>query len=142
AEAVGPVGAIGHRLVHGGTDHVDPELVTDDLLESVDEVAELAPLHLPPALEVVRAVGKLRPDLPAVACFDTAFHATMPPAARLYALPAEWEDEWGIRRYGFHGLSHRYASHRAAELVGADVSRLRIVTCHLGAGASLAAVDG
>jgi acetate kinase len=136
------VGAVGHRIVHGGPDHTGAELVTDELLDRLDEVAELAPLHDPPALEVVRLVRRVHPELPAVACYDTAFHASIPPAARLYALPPAWEDRWGIRRYGFHGLSHRYASHRAAELVGRPVDELRVVVCHLGAGASLAAVAG
>ncbi len=138
----GSVGAIGHRIVHGGADHTEPELVTDELLDELDVVARLAPLHDPPALEVVRLVQRLHPELPAVACYDTAFHATLPPAARHYAVPIEWEQRFGLRKFGFHGLSHRYASHRAAEVVGRRVEELKVVTCHLGAGASLAAVDG
>ena len=139
---VGSVGAVGHRIVHGGERHVEPELVTDALLGQLDALTSLAPLHLPPALDLVRAVRRAAPDLPAVACYDTAFHATIPDAAHLYAVPAAWEDRLRVRRYGFHGLSHRYASHRAAELLGRDVAELRTVTCHLGAGSSLAAVDG
>ncbi|HEY6533618.1 MAG TPA: acetate/propionate family kinase [Acidimicrobiales bacterium] len=139
---LGPVRAVGHRVVHGGPDHVEPELVTDELLAELDDVARLAPLHDPPALAVVRLVRRLHPELPAVVCFDTAFHATLPPAARHYAVPARWEDELGIRRYGFHGLNHRYVAHRAAELLGREVEDLKLVTCHLGAGASLTAVDG
>ncbi len=141
-ERVGAVGAVGHRIVHGGEHHVAPELVTDDLLGQLDALVPLAPLHLPPALDLVRAVRRARPDLPAVACYDTAFHATIPAAAHLYALPADWEDRLRVRRYGFHGLSHRYASGRAAQLTGTDEAELRVVTCHLGAGASLAAVTG
>jgi acetate kinase len=141
-DAAGPAGAVGHRLVHGGSEHVEPELVTDELLAALEELVPLAPLHLPPALAVLRQVLDLRPAVPAVACYDTAFHATIPPAAHLYALPAAWEDELGARRFGFHGLSHRYVSQRTAQLVGRRVEDLKVITCHLGAGASLAAVDG
>ncbi len=140
-DRAGDVGAVGHRLVHGGADHVAPAAVTDDLLARLDELAPLAPLHLPPALAVVRTVRRIRPDLPAVACFDTAFHATMAPEAWRYAVPEEWA-EAGLRRYGFHGLSHAHVARRAAELVGRPVEELRTVSCHLGAGASLAAIDG
>jgi acetate kinase len=139
AEA-GEADASGHRIVHGGPDHTSAEVVDDALLADLRALTELAPLHQPPALDALEAVRGARPDLPAVACFDTAFHATLPEPARTYALPAEWRERYGLRRYGFHGLSHAYASRRAAELV--DGAR-RIVTCHLGAGASLAAVlDG
>jgi acetate kinase len=132
--------AVGHRVVHGGAEHAAAERVDDALLRELRALTELAPLHQPPALDALEAVRKARPDLPAVACFDTAFHATLPPAARTYALPAPWREELGLRRYGFHGLSHAYASRRAAELAPGV---RRIVTCHLGAGASLAAVlDG
>jgi acetate kinase len=139
AEA-GEADASGHRIVHGGPQHGSAEVVDDALLAELRALTELAPLHQPPALDALEAVRRARPDLPAVACFDTAFHATLPEAARTYALPAPWRERLGLRRYGFHGLSHAYASRRAAELVpGAR----RIVTCHLGAGASLAAVlDG
>src|SRR5205823_2559714 len=102
----------------------------------------LAPLHQPRALAGIRAVCAALPGVPAVACFDTAFHATLPPAAARYALPAAWTRRFGLRRYGFHGLSHAYASRRAAGLAGADPGELRVVTCHLGAGSSLAAVRG
>jgi acetate kinase len=139
---LGRVDAVGHRIVHGGPDHVGPELVTDALLAELDTVAKLAPLHDPPALDVVRLVRHLHPELPAVACYDTAFHATLPEAARRYAVPESWVAEHGIRRYGFHGLSHRYAAHRAAEMLDRRVDEVRAITCHLGAGASLAAVDG
>lgn len=136
----GAVGAIGHRIVHGGLHHTAPELVTDELLADLDEVASLAPLHDPPALEVVRLVRRVHPELPAVACYDTAFHASLPPAAFHYAVPSEWEERFGLRKFGFHGLSHRYASRRAAEMLGRPVGDLKVITCHLGAGASLAAV--
>jgi acetate kinase len=103
-------------------------------------ISHLAPLHNPRALAGVRAVEELLPGVPAVACFDTTFHATLPPAARTYALPREWNARWDLRRYGFHGLSHAWAVRRAAEIVGRPVEQLRVVSAHLGAGASLAAV--
>ncbi len=103
---------------------------------------DLAPIHQPKSLAALAAVTRVLPDVPAVACFDTAFHATMPEAATTYAVPREWRKRWAIRRYGFHGLSHAYASRRAAAMIGRPVEELRIVTCHLGAGASLAAVAG
>src|SRR3712207_573536 len=103
-------------------------------------VSHLAPLHNPRALAGIRSVAELLPGVPAVAAFDTGFHATLPPAAATYALPRDWNERWDLRRYGFHGLSHAYAAQRAADLVGRAVADLRIVSCHLGAGASLAAV--
>jgi acetate kinase len=112
------------------------------VLHRLDATAELAPLHNPPALQGIRALQKLRPALPVVACFDTAFHASLSEAAATYAVPWRWTSEWGIRRYGFHGLSHAWSSRRAAELLGRPLRDLRIVTCHLGAGASLCAVQG
>jgi len=117
-------------------------LVTDEVVDRLLELADLAPLHNPAALAAVQTLRRLRPDTPTVACFDTAFHATLPPAAATYAVPWEWTERHGVRRYGFHGLSHAYASRRAAELLGRPVIGLRVVTCHLGAGASLAAVAG
>jgi acetate kinase len=143
---LGPVDAVGHRIVHGGTQFVGPVLVTDDVRRRLGALLDLAPLHQPKSLAALDAVGEVLPDVPAVACFDTAFHATIPAAAATFALPAEWRERWALRRYGFHGLSHSYASRRAAELVGVTgapgAARLRVVTCHLGAGASLAAVRG
>jgi acetate kinase len=129
--------AVGHRLVHGGPTYAAPAVIDDAVLEGLEKHVELAPLHLPIAIEAIRAVADARPGLPAVACFDTAFHADLPAAAATYALPERWR-RLGVRRYGFHGLSHAYASRRASELLGS--AGLRIVTCHLGAGASLAAV--
>ena len=137
------VAAAGVRLVHGGTAFRQSTLVDTDVLERLEQVADLAPLHNPPALTAVRAVQRLRPGLPLAACFDTAFFARLPPASATYALPRRWIDQWGIRRFGFHGLSHAYASRRATQLLGrAAEDQLRLVTCHLGAGASLAAVAG
>lgn len=138
-KSFGPVDAVGHRIVHGGTLYSRPVLVTGDVRRRLGSLTDLAPLHQPKSLEALDAVSRLLPDVPAVACFDTAFHATIPGAAATFALPAEWRARWTLRRYGFHGLSHSYVSRRAASLCGAS----RIVTCHLGAGASLAAVlDG
>ena len=130
-----PVDAVGHRVVHGGTRFVAPVLVDDGVVAALRELAELAPLHQPAALDAMEAVGRILGAVPSVACFDTAFHATLPAAAATYALPRAWRDRFGLRRFGFHGLSHAHASRRA----GAS----RVVSCHLGAGASLAAVrDG
>jgi acetate kinase len=135
------VDAVGHRVVHGGERFRDPVRIDDTVVRALRELTDLAPLHQPKSLAALDAVSRALPGVPAVACFDTAFHATLPAAAATYALPAEWRARWRLRRYGFHGLSHAYASRRAAELLGR--ARLRVVTCHLGAGASLAAVrDG
>jgi acetate kinase len=139
---LGPLDAVGHRIVHGGTEFTAPVVVDRDVRARLDALTDLAPLHQPKSLQALDAVTAVVPGCPAVACFDTAFHAGMPPAAATYALPREWRRRWDLRRFGFHGLSHSYASRRAAELLGADRSGLRIVTCHLGAGASLAAVQG
>jgi acetate kinase len=127
----------GHRVVHGGSRFVQPVVIDASVLSALDELASLAPLHNPPAIEGITALKRVAPDLEAVACFDTAFHASLSPAAYTYAVPAGWN----VRRYGFHGLSHRYASRRAASLLGEAVESVRLVTCHLGAGASLCAVD-
>jgi acetate kinase len=140
--ACGPIDAVGHRVVHGGPRHTEATLVDDMLVAYLYSISHLAPLHNPRALAGIRAVRDLLPDVPTVAAFDTAFHATLPPAARTYALPREWNERWGLRRYGFHGLSHGYAVRRAAELVGRPAAGLRIVSAHLGAGASLTAVRG
>jgi acetate kinase len=135
------VDAVGHRVVHGGERFRDPVRVDSEVAAALRELTDLAPLHQPKSLAALDAVRAALPDVPAVACFDTAFHATLPPAAATYALPGDWRKRWGIRRYGFHGLSHSYASRRAAELLGRPARELRLVTCHLGAGASLAAVS-
>jgi acetate kinase len=128
--------AIGHRVVHGGERFHAAVLLDPSVMSALRELTLLAPLHQPKSLAAVDAVSSRFPDVPAVACFDTAFHATLPKAAYTYALPAEWRSRYGVRRYGFHGLSHAYASRRAG-------AASRVVTCHLGAGASLCAVlDG
>lgn len=137
-----PIDAAGHRVVHGGSEFTGPTIVNPAVEDDLDELADLAPLHNPPAVAAMRALDALRPELPTVACFDTAFHATLPPAAATYAVPAAWSQRWPLRRYGFHGLSHSYASRRAAELLDRPLAEPRIVTAHLGAGASLCAVAG
>ncbi|TCK22744.1 acetate/propionate family kinase [Pseudonocardia endophytica] len=137
----GPVDVVGHRVVHGGPTLSGPTALDGGTLDRLAALTELAPLHQPRSLAGVRAVTRLLPAVPAVAAFDTAFHATLDPAASTYALPREWNRRWGLRRYGFHGLSHAYAVRRAAALVGRPVEDLRVVSAHLGAGASLAAVD-
>ncbi|MGI9003728.1 MAG: acetate/propionate family kinase [Pseudonocardia sp.] len=134
--------AVGHRIVHGGTRYTSPVRVDDEVRAHLEELTDLAPLHQPKSLAALDTVTALLPGVPAVACFDTAFHATISEAAATYAVPREWRERWAIRRYGFHGLSHEYCAHRAAQLVGRPIGELRIVTCHLGAGASLAAVLG
>jgi acetate kinase len=142
-ESFGPVDAVGHRIVHGGSLYSAPVLVTSEVRRRLETLTDLAPLHQPKSLAALDAVSEVLPSAPAVACFDTAFHATLSAAAATFALPAEWRTRWTLRRYGFHGLSHAYASRRAAELTGRDPDApggLRVVTCHLGAGASLAAV--
>jgi acetate kinase len=136
------VDAVGHRVVHGGARFRGPALLDEDTERYLSSLVDLAPLHQPPALEAVKAVRRLLPELPSVACFDTAFHAELPEAAATYAVPEDWLRTLGIRRYGFHGLSHAYAARRAAGLLGRPEAELRVVTCHLGAGCSLAAVRG
>lgn len=140
---LGPFGAVGHRVVHGGATYTAPVRIDDRVQRDLSALTPLAPLHQPAALKAIDLVRTIAPDAPAVACFDTAFHATMPPAATTYAIPAQWRDEFGVRKYGFHGLAHAATSRRARELIAGDSSAERVITCHLGAGASLAAVvDG
>jgi acetate kinase len=139
---LGAFAAAGHRVVHGGVRFRDPVLVDDGVVQALRDLTALAPLHQPAAVDALVAARAGAPDVPHVACFDTAFHATIPEAAATYPVPRAWREQHGIRRYGFHGLSHAYAARRAAELLGRPPEELRLVTCHLGAGASLAAVDG
>ena len=140
-ESFGPVDAVGHRIVHGGTRYTAPVRIDGQVRQRLESLSDLAPLHQPKSLAALDAVQAVLPATPAVACFDTAFHATIPAPAATFALPEEWRQRWNLRRYGFHGLSHAYGSRRAAELLGRrQGERLRLVTCHLGAGASLAAV--
>jgi acetate kinase len=138
----GKLDVVGHRIVHGGTSFTGPVRINDAVRKQLADLTDLAPLHQPKSLAALDAVTAQLPDVAAVASFDTAFHTTIPAAAATYAVPREWRDRYAIRRYGFHGLSHAYSSHRAAELLDRPRHGLRIVTCHLGAGASLAAVAG
>jgi acetate kinase len=139
-EGAGPVDAVGHRIVHGGERFRSAVRVDDGVVGELRALTDLAPLHQPKSLAALDAVLHALPDTPAVACFDTAFHATISDEAATYAVPRTWRERWGVRRYGFHGLSHAYAARRAVELAPGVA---RLVTCHLGAGASLCAVrDG
>jgi acetate kinase len=135
--------AVGHRIVHGGERFRHAVLLERHVEVALRELADLAPLHQPMSLAALDAVSAALPALPAVACFDTAFHATMPEAATTYAIPERWRRQWAVRRYGFHGLSHAWVAHRAPRMLGRSDGQLRIVSCHLGAGASLCAIaDG
>lgn len=137
----GTITAVGHRIVHGGAEFTQATVLEDSVTTRLHDLIDLAPLHQPKSLAALDAVTAVLPDVPAVACFDTAFHATIPPAASTYAVPREWQRRYGVRKYGFHGLSHAYCAGRVADVLGR--SRFRTVSCHLGAGASLAAVvDG
>ncbi|GAA1116727.1 acetate/propionate family kinase [Nocardiopsis metallicus] len=132
------VDAVGHRVVHGGREFVEPVRLDAFVVGRLRALGGLAPLHQPKSLAGIEALEQALPRVPAVACFDTAFHARMPVEASTYAVPARWREEFGVRRYGFHGLSHAYASRRAGQWTGAE----RVVVAHLGAGASLSAVLG
>ncbi|MBQ1483707.1 MAG: acetate kinase [Eubacterium sp.] len=134
------IGAVGHRVVHGGENYADSVLIDDDVIKVMEQCVELAPLHTPPNLLGIAACRELMPTTPMVAVFDTAFHQTMPPEAYLYAIPYEYYEKYRVRRYGFHGTSHKYVSERAAAMLGKDLSEIKIITCHLGNGASIAAV--
>ena len=134
--------AVGHRVVHGGAEFQDSVLIDDKLKAAVARFSELAPLHNPPALKAIEAAEAALPGKPAVAVFDTAFYAQLPPRAYLYPVPYQWYQQWGIRRFGFHGISHAYCARRAAELIKRDPAQLRLITCHLGGGCSATAVRG
>ena len=137
------IGAVGHRVVHGGEKFASSVLITDEVMAAIEECTPLAPLHNPANIIGINACKAVLGDqVPQVAVFDTAFHQTMPPQAYIYAIPYEYYEEDKIRRYGFHGTSHRYVSKRCAEILGKDPADLKIVSCHLGNGSSLAAVDG
>jgi acetate kinase len=139
---LGQADAIGHRIVHGGRRFHTAVRIDEEVEGALRELSDLAPLHQPKSLAALDAVSEALPEVPAVACFDTAFHATLPDAAATYALPAEWRERWELRRYGFHGLSHAWVARRAPQMLDADARELRIVSCHLGAGASLCAIAG
>lgn len=136
-----PGSAIVHRIVHGGEQFVQPVLIDEEVLAGLDASSELAPLHNPPALAAVRASRARFGDIPHVATFDTAFHSTLPPRAREYALPADVRSRFGIRRFGFHGLNHSHVMHSVSNYLRRPAQELRIVSCHLGNGASMAAIE-
>ncbi|MBM7620590.1 acetate kinase [Bacillus tianshenii] len=133
---------IGHRVVHGGEKFNDSVLITEEVLGQLEQLSELAPLHNPANIVGIKAFKEILPNVPAVAVFDTAFHQTMPEKSFLYSLPYEYYEDYGVRKYGFHGTSHKYVSERAAELLGRPVEQLRLISCHLGNGASIAAIEG
>ncbi|MED1604766.1 acetate kinase [Cytobacillus kochii] len=133
---------VGHRVVHGGEDFSQSVLITDEVMDKISRLSDLAPLHNPANLTGILAFKRVLPDVPAVAVFDTAFHQSMPESSYLYSLPYSYYTEYGIRKYGFHGTSHKYVSERAAELLGRPLEQLRLISCHLGNGASIAAIEG
>ena len=139
-DSMDEIDAVGHRVVHGGERFTDSVLISDDVLNGIEACAEIAPLHNPPNLYGIKACMRLMYNTPQVAVFDTAFHQTMPKVAYLYGLPYEMYVKHGLRRYGFHGTSHKYVAQQAAEMMGEHMSDLRFITCHLGNGASIAAI--
>ena len=138
---VSEIDAIGHRVVHGGEKFKSSCLITDEVINTLRELSPLAPLHNPAGILGIEAARKVFGNIPMVAVFDTAFHSTMPPKAYMYAVPYEWYEKYGVRRYGFHGTSHFYVSHRCADKMGKPIEDLKLITCHLGNGSSVAAVD-
>lgn len=133
---------IGHRVVHGGETFADSALVTDDVIKKIEDLSDLAPLHNPANLVGIRAFREVLPNVPEVVVFDTAFHQSMGNESYLYSLPYDYYRKFGIRKYGFHGTSHKYVAFRAAELLGHPIEQLRLISCHLGNGASITAVQG
>ncbi|KAF0819509.1 MULTISPECIES: acetate kinase [unclassified Cytobacillus] len=141
-KSLNEIEGIGHRVVHGGEAFNDSAVITDEVLAKIDELSELAPLHNPANITGIKAFQQVLPNVPAVAVFDTAFHQTMPESSFLYSLPYEYYEKYGIRKYGFHGTSHKYVSERAAEMLGRPLEQLRLISCHLGNGASITAIEG
>jgi acetate kinase len=141
-KSLNEIEGVGHRVVHGGEEFADSVLITDEVLQKIESLSELAPLHNPANITGIKAFHKVLPNVPAVAVFDTAFHQTMPESSFLYSLPYEYYEKYGIRKYGFHGTSHKYVSERAAEMLGRPLSQLRLISCHLGNGASITAIQG
>lgn len=134
------IDAMGHRVVHGGEMFSDSVLITEKVIEEIEKLSDLAPLHNPANITGIRAFRRIMGDVPAVAVFDTAFHQTMEPSSYMYSLPFEYYEKYGIRKYGFHGTSHKYVSQRAAEMIGRPIEQLRLISCHLGNGASITAI--
>ncbi|MCM3767191.1 acetate kinase [Neobacillus niacini] len=141
-KSLNEIDGIGHRVVHGGEEFNDSALITDEVLQKIEELSDLAPLHNPANVTGIKAFKRVLPDVPAIAVFDTAFHQTMPASSYLYSLPFEYYKNYGIRKYGFHGTSHKYVSQRAAQLLGRPLEQIRLISCHLGNGASIAAIQG
>ena len=141
-DSLDEISAIGHRLVHGGEKINKSVVITDEVVDVLKECIDLAPLHNPAGIIGIEACKKVMPGKPMVGVFDTAFHQTMPKERYIYPIPYEYYKKYGIRKYGFHGTSHMYVSQRLAEIVGKDISELKIVTCHLGQGSSICAVEG
>jgi acetate kinase len=137
---ISEIGAVGHRVVHGGEEFTGSVVIDEHVIASIEKFADLAPLHNPPNLTGIQAAQSKLPDVPQVACFDTAFHATIPEVAYTYALPYELYEKYRVRRYGFHGTSHRYVARRAAKMLGKGKYDVNVITCHLGNGCSMAAV--
>ena len=135
------IGAIGHRIVHGGEKYSESVIITDEVIQEIEDCIPLAPLHNPEGLEGIKATKKVLSDKPMVAVFDTAFHQTMPATAYIYQIPYKYYEDYKIRKYGFHGTSHRYVSNRVAEIENKDIKDLKIINCHLGQGASICAID-
>jgi acetate kinase len=133
---------VGHRIVHGGSKLTKPVRITSQVRQDIESVAAIAPLHNQAGLEGIKLIEKLLPDIPQIAVFDTGFHRTMPDEAFTYPVPYDWYEKKGIRRFGFHGINHEYCAHRAARMLQRNLSDLKIVTCHLGNGCSLCAIDG
>ena len=134
------IGAVGHRVVHAGEKYAESVRIDDSVIAALEECVELAPLHNPPNLLGIAACKELMPNTPMVGVFDTAFHQTMPPESYIYAIPYEYYEKYGVRRYGFHGTSHKYVAERAADIMNVDIKDLKIITCHLGNGASVSAI--
>lgn len=139
-KSLSEINAIGHRLVHGGEKFASSVVIDEEVIKAIESCNDLAPLHNPANLLGVRACQKVMPGIPNVAVFDTAFHQTMPPKAYLYGLPKEYYKKYGVRRYGFHGTSHSFVSHRLAELAGLDIGNSKMIVCHIGSGASISAI--
>ncbi len=139
-KSMSEIGAVGHRVVHAGEKFAHSVLITDEVIKALEECVDLAPLHNPPNLLGIAACQELMPGTPMVGVFDTAFHQTMPPQSYIYAIPYEYYEKYGIRRYGFHGTSHKYVSERAADILNVNIEDLKIITCHLGNGASVSAI--
>jgi acetate kinase len=139
-DSLDEIEGIGHRVVHGGEAFKDSVLITDDVIQKIEAVSDLAPLHNPANLTGIRAFAEALPSVPAVAVFDTAFHQTLDPVQYMYSVPYEWYTKYGVRKYGFHGTSHKYVSIRAAEMLGKPIEETKIIVCHIGNGASLCAI--